>query len=92
MVKAVQWLGGCFCSVARWSLQLNAPAVLTNNFTEASLILTGLPAEESGDLNLTFQLNTAGSDQFQLGNLSLQALPQLPSVSIGPSSADSQPH
>ena len=70
-------------------LRLNAPATLTNNFTEASLILTGLPAEESGDLNLTFQLNTAGSDQFQLGNLSLQALPQLPSVSIGPSSADS---
>jgi hypothetical protein len=70
-------------------LQLNAPAVLTNNFTEASLILTGLPAEDSTDLNLTFQLNTAGSDQFQLGNLSLQGLSQLPFVSIGPSSADS---
>jgi hypothetical protein len=70
-------------------LQLNAPATLTNNFTEASLILTGLPAEDSGDLNLTFQLNTAGADQFQLGNLSLQGLPQLPFVSIGPSSADS---
>ena len=70
-------------------LQLNAPAVLTNNFTEASLILTGLPAEDSGDLNLTFQLNTAGADQFQLGNLSLQGLSQLPFVSIGPSSADS---
>ena len=48
-------------------LHLTAPAVLTNGFTQVSLILTGLSAEASDTLNLTFQLNTAGPDQFQLG-------------------------
>jgi hypothetical protein len=64
-------------------LHLNAPAVLNNGFTEASVILTGLPAEDTDQLNLTFKLNTAGPARFQLGDLSLQALPLLPIVSIG---------
>jgi hypothetical protein len=69
-------------------LHLNAPAVLSNGFTQVSLLLTGLPAEAGDELNLTFQLNTAGPDQFQLGSPTLQALPQVPALSIGPSQAN----
>jgi len=71
------------------ALHLNAPAVLSSNFTQASVILTGLPAEASDELNLTFQLNTTGPAQFQLGDPSLQPLPQLPALSIGLSPANS---
>ncbi|HEX4122125.1 MAG TPA: hypothetical protein VH619_16010 [Verrucomicrobiae bacterium] len=70
-------------------LHLNAPPVLTNGFTEATLTLPALPAEITDDLTLTFQLNTPGPAQFELGSISLQALPQLPSISISPLSADS---
>jgi hypothetical protein len=73
----------------RAALHLNAPAVLSSNFTEASVILTGLPAEPSDGLNLTFQLNTAGPAQFQLGDPSLRSLPQLPALSIWFSPASS---
>jgi hypothetical protein len=70
-------------------LHLNAPTVLTNGFTQASIILTGLPASATDKLNLTFQLNTAGPAQFQLGDPSLQSLPQVPALSIGPSPTNS---
>jgi len=70
-------------------LHLNAPAVLSSSFTQASVILTGLPADASDELNLTFQLNTAGPAQFQLGDPSLQSLPQLPALSIWLSPANS---
>ncbi|HEX3800962.1 MAG TPA: hypothetical protein VH413_19880 [Verrucomicrobiae bacterium] len=69
---------------------LNAPTILSNGFTEVTLILAGLPAAATDKLNLTYQLNTPGSAfaQFQLGNISLQALPQLPALSISPSPSD----
>ena len=69
-------------------LHLDAPPVLSNGFTQVSLVLTGLPAEAGDELSLTFQLNTAGPDQFQLGSPILQALPQVPALSIGPSHAN----
>jgi len=53
-----------------------------------SLILTGLAAQTNDKLNLTFQLNTVGAARFQLGDFSLQALPQLAFLSIGRSPAD----
>jgi hypothetical protein len=67
---------------------LNAPIELSNGFTEASLTLTGLAAQTNDKLNLTFQLNTVGAARFQLGDFSLQALPQLAFLSIGRSPAD----
>jgi len=70
-------------------LHLNAPSVMTNGFTPADIILTGLPATATDKLNLTFQLNTAGPAQFQLGDPSLQSLPQVPALSIGPSLTNS---
>ncbi|HEX3717800.1 MAG TPA: hypothetical protein VH595_07515 [Verrucomicrobiae bacterium] len=70
-------------------VHLNAPAVLTNGFTESTLILTELPAEVTDELSLTFQLNTVGPAQFELGNISLQGLPQSPFISIGPSPTNS---
>ena len=73
----------------RVALHLDAPTVLSSNFTQTSVILTGLPAAASDELNLTFQLNTAGPAQFQLGILSLQSLPQLPALSIWLSPANS---
>jgi hypothetical protein len=64
-------------------LHLDAPTVLSNGFTQVSAIFTGLPAEAADKLNLTFQLNTAGPGQLQLGSPTLQALPQVPALSIG---------
>jgi hypothetical protein len=69
-------------------LHLNAPTMLSDDFTQVSLILTGLPAEAGDKLNLTLQLKTAGPDQFQLGSPTLQALPQVPALSIGLSQAN----
>ena len=68
--------------------QLNAPPVLHSGFTEQSLVLTGLPAEASDSLTLTFQLNSTGPAEFQLGSFSLVALPQLPFLSVSPSSTN----
>ncbi len=70
-------------------LHLNAPAVLSGGFSEASIILTGLPADLADTLKLTFRLNTDGPAQIQLGDPSLQSLPQLPALSIGLSSPNS---
>ena len=65
--------------------QLNAPTVLPNGLTQVSLILTGVPATANDVLNLSFQLNTAGPDQFELTSPSLQALQQVTALSIVPS-------
>ncbi len=70
-------------------LHLNAPPALSNNFAEAGVIVTGLPAEAGNELNLTFQLNTAGPARIQLADPSLQSLPQLPALAIGLSPANS---
>ena len=69
-------------------LHLPAPSVLSDVFTQVNLILTGIPAMASDQLNLTFQLNTTGSDQFELNSPTLQALPHVPAISIGPSAAN----
>ena len=66
-------------------LHLDAPTVLPNGLTQVSLILTGVPATANDVLNLSFQLNTAGPDQFELTSPSLQALQQVTALSIVPS-------
>jgi hypothetical protein len=70
-------------------LHLNAPSVLSSSLTEATIILTGLPAAPTDQLNLTFQLNTVGPAQFQLGEFSLQSLPQLPALTVASSPTNS---
>ena len=70
-------------------LHLNAPAALSNAFTQGTIILTGMPAGIGNQLNLTFQLNTVGPVQFQLGAPSLQALPQVPALSVSLSPGNS---
>jgi hypothetical protein len=70
-------------------LHLDAPSVLPNNLTQVNLILTGVPAAANHDLNLTFQLNTAGPDQFELSSPTLQALPQVAALTVAPSPTNS---
>ncbi len=70
-------------------LHLDAPTILSNGFTQGAITLAGMPAGIGNQLNLTFKLITVGSDQFQLGALSLLALPQVPSLSISLSPGNS---
>jgi hypothetical protein len=70
-------------------LHLDAPSVPSSGLTQVNLTLTGLPAMANDDLNLTFQLNTAGPDQFQLSSPSLVALPQVPAISVLSSATNS---
>jgi len=63
-------------------LHLTAPSVLPGGLTEVNLGLTDMPATSNRALNLTVQLNTAGPDQFELTSPSLQALAQVPAVTI----------
>ena len=69
-------------------LHLNAPPALPNGLTQVNLILTGVPATSNHDLNLAFQLNTAGPDGFELSSPTVQALPQVPAIAIVPSPAN----
>lgn len=88
-----QWLSttGAFNVVlgGRSVLHLAGPAVLTNDFAHADLIITSRPQLDSkGLLDLIFQLEN-GPAQFQLANVSLQALPLLPLMSANISSTNS---
>lgn len=69
-------------------LHLDAPAVLSNGLTQVNLTITGVPATGNHQLNLTFQLNTAGADQFELSSPTLQVLPQVPALGIVPSAGN----
>ena len=73
---------------------LGSPEVLhlnahhsSNGLTQVNLIVAGVPATSIHDLNLAFQLSTAGPDGFDLSSPTVQALPQVPAIAIVPSPA-----